>query len=382
MSGALSLATVQNSKCLRIDFKALLGFPSSLDIAFWQDGIDWVLKVEEEEPEYRSYLEEAPLPINLIFADPRYEDWITAIPQDIRHSILRYPEMGFTLLFHINHYQSAHDLYRDNPNLLWFLLFTARLKKWPEQKVLTLLSGKRRAILAACGQPSCDAAVRLLKKLTFEVYAEKEYDFIKRAFALPKYAQLNHYANINLKLLSTLIGYPELIGSALVKNLPPDVWPAEIFQLIDDIKRMFMGVNDPNGIDQPLRNIKSYEALRLFHDRLVVKLNRNRVDHLKVGNFPEPPLQGTKDIVPITGSKMLALEGISQSHCVRSYESRILEGTYYVYQVLSPERASLGVILKNNRPVLDQLYLSHNRPVSDSTRLKVLEWLNDKNNEI
>ncbi len=90
--------------------------------------------------------------------------------------------------------------------------------------------------------------------------------------------------------------------------------------------------------------------------------------------------QGNSHIVPITDFAGLRIEGLRQHHCVESYHSRISNGTYYVYQVLAPERATLGVKIHRDLSgrvdlSMDQLQGLQNKPVSHETTQAVLSWL-------
>jgi len=61
---------------------------------------------------------------------------------------------------------------------------------------------------------------------------------------------------------------------------------------------------------------------------------------------------------------------------VASYHSAVYIGHYYVYRILYPQRATLGLRLKyGSKPQLDQLKAFQNQPVSEQTNQFVLNWL-------
>ena len=60
--------------------------------------------------------------------------------------------------------------------------------------------------------------------------------------------------------------------------------------------------------------------------------------------FPKAPIKGVRgSIEPLMSAADLEREGKRQEHCVAVYISRVVAGTWYVYKVLHPERATLGL---------------------------------------
>lgn len=76
-------------------------------------------------------------------------------------------------------------------------------------------------------------------------------------------------------------------------------------------------------------------------------------------------------------------EGKQQQHCVVVYDRDIIAGRYYVYQILQPERATLGIKIKPDKIdpslrtlVIDQIQGSNNQTVTNQTRTAILTWFN------
>jgi len=363
---------------LVLNFQELFGYPSYLTINSWEQGIDWVLYVEGEEPEVRNYLTEAAVPLSFMAVRKEYNKWYKAIPDDIRDELLRYPEMSFTLLYHVNRYSAAYELFIRNPNLVWILLQFARSEKWDEAKVVELLNDKQVNILHACGLPNTRAAVKFIKKLSFDEYSTDQFKRIIEALGLPCYAKFNHNKSLDFPLLSLLVRFPVLLGSSLLNQYDSLNWTYKTESLLRDIGRIAEMLNQVETVNISVRRSKNTNELRVLHDRLAYKLNQEVIEGLAEGNFPEPPILGTDSIIPITGARELALEGKIQHHCVRSYEDPILNNEYYVYRVLTPERATLGLALhKELPPSIDQVLLSWNKPVSKETRNMIESWMSN-----
>ncbi len=361
---------------LIVDFNVLFGCASHLKISPWEHKVDWVLFVHGEEPEAREYLAEAAFPLECIAGNVEYKEWYQAIPEIVRHHIKRYPEMGFTILYHISHYSSAYELFISNPNLLWLLLCSARNDGWKESKVISLLNGKRPNILKACGLPDTRAAVKLVNKLDFDEFCIKKFWKIIEALNLPSYVKFNHHQNLDFSLFKILIRFPDLIGTPLMHHYDVLTWTINTEMLLQDIELISRRLNDVEQVKKRLQQCKNTREVEQLHDRLVERLNRQSNDKLPDNNFPEPPIAASKHIIPIRGSRELAIEGQKQHHCVRSYEGSIFKGSYYVYKVIAPERATLGLKLyKNSPPSINQLLLSCNKSVSIETQQLVEQWL-------
>lgn len=135
-----------------------------------------------------------------------------------------------------------------------------------------------------------------------------------------------------------------------------------------------------------LNGCRDLETLTIRHDLLTERMNRfNRcaLDHeTAVGNdvvYPPPPLPGNEVIVPILDSRTLKEESRQQQHCVAAFDNEIRLGRYFVYKILEPNRATLGVtVLKTKNGHLslpvDQLKGFQNRKVSAETEQSVLTW--------
>lgn len=99
--------------------------------------------------------------------------------------------------------------------------------------------------------------------------------------------------------------------------------------------------------------------------------------------FPEPPMAGNDNIIPLTNYGELLEESQTQQHCVASYHSKVIEGNYYVYRILAPERATLGVTIhksSGDKPVvyMDQLKGWQNKVVSEEVVQIVKAWMQQR----
>ncbi|NOQ94697.1 MAG: hypothetical protein GQ547_08715, partial [Methylophaga sp.] len=306
-------------------------------------------------------------------------DWYQSIPERIRQSISKYRHIDFAILYLTSHYHYAYELYQSHPKLFWFVLCEAKQQQWSEEKLVAVISMPRKDMMGQCSLPATKAAVRLLTKFDFERYDITALSLIKKVFELKSYQKINHHSVINLKLAKLMVRHPALIRPTFLHKLKEDEWNSHISNTLNDIFRMAEQLEVRNIIDA-ICGCNSNCELITVHDQLVRLQNQRMAVHAYKQKFdiafPSPPISGAENIIPIENGLVLIQEGVEQKHCEASYHDDILSGEYYVYQVLSPERATLGLRLTyGQRPKLDQLFLKMNKQVSEETRLVITHWL-------
>jgi len=359
---------------LIIDFSELLAYPSQLLINSWQQGINWMLKVNGVDELYE-YLEEAPIPLVFIKERECYHHWYNGIPEQIRQLAQHYKSIEFTALYLTSRYSAAYELFIHQPTLFFLLIKQAKEEKWEELKLTELLTYKRIDLLQACQLPARRSVLKLLQKMAFKHYGNPEYGYIKQLLALPNYEKLNHLESIDEFIAKLICRYPELVATRLINNYQKHHWQQSVYALFDDICRMATYV----GVENIIKRIgacESIDQVERVHDRLVDQLNQLEAAVLSEVNYQAPPFAGTDCIIPIINSQSLVEEGKEQRHCIASYHAHIVHRRYYVYRVTYPERATLGITLQEGlKPELDQLKLKRNHPVSEETNQYVLKWL-------
>ena len=357
-----------------IDFNELFNYPSQVMFSYWHKGINWLLSVNGEK-ESHEYLEEAPLPLEIIATRAEYKSWYDAIPQEIIDRIGPYKNSEFAILYLTSRYAAAYELFIDQPTLFWLLINKAKQDNWSEGAFVNHLQQKRTVLLKICQLPSQRSALKLIQQLKFERYSVAEYVIIEKLLNIPDYAKLNHIKIIDKPLIKLINRYPEMVGTRLINNYHPDDWQVGIYDLLTDIYRMVAGLGTANVTHQ-IGQCRTYRNIQTLHDRLVDEFNQLKTGTLPDVTYQDPPFLGTEHIIPITNSKELIIEGKEQKHCITSYHPSIFNKQYYVYRVTYPERATLGLTLKNGfKPEFDQLKLKRNFSVSNETKLYVLSWL-------
>jgi len=374
----------------------------------WQHGISW-RKVSVEDGEAKSKTKtrtktntntkvnthkdsftDSLFAIELVDHDA-FSSWRKQIPKTIIENLRIYTGNSVGMLTLLSRYQCIEELFTHNPILFWLAYTHAQRNHWTENQFVSTCQQKQIAILKACFFPATKSALKILSKLNMTRFSEKEYQLILELFNLD-YDKLNHHTQIDKQLIKFLNGYPELIDTRLIR-----LWDKDNFQLLTelvyDCERMSCRLNHKEEhFSQQIRQCHTLQAVRQLHTQLLLELNnkfkttRNQsLNKQRLANkvFPKPPLTGNKNIVPIKTVHQLCNEGRDQQHCVLSYDQDILQGHYYVYKVLRPERATLGIEIEqdqnqgSNQPIkyhLDQLKASRNMSVGMKTQQAVQAW--------
>lgn len=350
-------------------------------LSVWDHGIRWASK-------HHGTLEIMPLALDpglplLNPNNPWAAPWQKRIPAGVLEALAPFTTERWAMLCWASRSSKALDLLRSAPVLLWVLLVTARSEHWSDERIESALGMKRREILAACRLNPANSTLKLLTKFQALPFGSSAFELIRLWLKDPELGHsLRHYHTVTEALLRFLRQYPELAESPLARDAPQNDrdYFRDLGQWYADTQRM----RDEVGADDLNRHFYRHanlQAVRREHDRLVRRVNEQGVrprDEQPFIDFayPDPPLRGTETIVPITRYSELILEGKTQEHCIRSYHPDIQARGYYVYQVLHPQRATLGLRLKRGMaPRLDELKGHRNQPVSRETLESVQAWL-------
>jgi len=385
---------------LTIDLSKLLGKPASLILTSWKHGIVWSNVIDGEVELHKNPFEQSLFPIGFISHD-LLKPWRATIPEAVIKRLRIYGGNAFGMLNICSCFQSADELFANNPILFWLLFTYAQQHNWHEFEFVKTCRLKQTEILKAINLPATKSTLKLLHKIKARQFAQQEYELIRELLTLDVHG-LNHRTTISLPLIKLIIHFPLLLNSKLLNH-----WNGKgiklLSELVQDIEHMThrMGL-DRGAINQQLFSCRGIECVQRIHDKLVVQLNNKMIaittrnqehpkqsEALLIQPFPIPPLLGNKHIIPITNTNMLLEESKLQHHCVAAYDEEIIQGDYYVYQILAPERATLGIKVKRRllqqkgeQPNLkiDQLKGYRNKAVSRETKEAVMLWFNDKNN--
>jgi hypothetical protein len=369
---------------LFINFSQYVGYECIVKITSWDKSITWS-GITDTEILTISDISELGVPFVAICKTEEANPWLATFPEGLQKKLIDYESQYcgtmYVLLWFISRSQYARELFESNPLLVWLVLKTAQSQCWDIAFIYNLFSLKRVKILATCGLYESKAVLNIIKKLKLKHFKQHEFELIAEYDWQNVAKYLTHLPFIDGRLLKFLKNHPDLKTSKLIQKYSAD-WDWYDFEMT--LKDTLKMADDLQILDimTRIRACKGLSQLTTLHDRLVSRVNDKVIQDITLIEYGEPPIQETPNIIPITNNRDLHLEGKVQHHCIFAYHDRIARGEYFAYQILEPERATLG--LKKTVAgdyTIDQIYLKYNGIVSDATRELVKVWLNSSIDE-
>jgi PcfJ-like protein len=335
-----------------------------------------------------------------------------------------WPLLGFALAG-----PECLELAESHPALAFLLANTARAdgryraEMRPAERVAflrELARRPRRAILAALDLPATESMVRLLGKIPAQGLDIESLRLLRELPLLPPAAKaLRHLTRFNCGLLRIAVRQklwlhvgPQLLEEAAEENGDGFAF----FQLRDTIEMAeALGRQDEVGLvpsmavlvqlherlredyeARPQRNLRELrrreEAARAEQERHPVPARPFAPPPPVPAPLPPPPPSSASrrprvvrpqppappaGVVPLRTQAALAAEGREMDHCVATYGRKVERGTYLIYRVLEPERATLALSWNRIRAEwsIDQLSGFANQPVRPETKQFLREWL-------
>ena len=266
----------------------------------------------------------------------------------------------------------ARDLVVSNPALgiciSCALVWDTLHKQIEEGLIERLLHMKRRDACKLLGFPGTESVVRILAKVR-PVACEIPFLMrVRRRLSDPGLARiLSHLRKI---------GKDELEMAAHWEPSPHATLPLFLEVAAETTGNAARKLFDTERMMErsgkhfsPLRSAAEVERWYL---RLAREETRREAETL---SFPAPPIAGTDTILPIVHPKDLHEEGYLQRNCVGDYARDIASGRMYIYRLLTPERATVGIMLSDGRWQLWEISGSCNSRVSDGALAEIQTWL-------
>lgn len=374
---SMILCTCSKDKILTIDFSIYFKYPCKIAITPWEQGIYWT-NTSDPARKPPNYLDELNIPFRILMNETGTQAWLNSFPAEIHGKLLsfelKYPGFLSSLLWFISRDQYALELFMLQPRLTWLLLFSAKRYQWEESYVNRLFQKKRINILNACGLPAKHSALNFLSKFQSSIMTVCQYFLIKKVLTTTDYSKFNHLHIITEDKVKFLQKHPKMIKSKLFTTKQPEWNWYEFIHLVEDTQRLAKDLK--TDFYSRVKKCRNFRELQNLHDKLTEAENRINLLLVPKIKFSKPPIDGTENIVPIQNLYELTKEGQQQQHCVSTYQPKIIAKRYYVYKILNPERATLGIELTNHGTwKINQFVLKRNKKPSKATWIYVNNWL-------
>jgi hypothetical protein len=305
------------------------------------------------------------------------------VPEPVRRALLRYPDRRWHLLNLFARCPGALDLHASTPALCYMLasnwVFHTPAVKQPIRAARSMVRRKQREILGWLGFPATTSARNALRKLDPATITVENLLYLRDTLndpgREPLVRQLPRLSIGALRLLNDprLMNYasPRLLRE--IAACPDERSQPYSFRMLLDTCRMETQLN--GGMDLPL--FRDRQELRRRHDWLSVQVeSAYSADYLKLPEeLPPPPYRGTPEIVPISTTDGLREEGRTMRHCAGSYVWDVAEGRTYLYQVLTPVRATLSIVARGGGWRPGQMVAMGNQAVAPDIRTTVFDAL-------
>lgn len=343
----------------------------------WHEGVSWDSYILNRILNH-TYDDEAGVTLQAILKSDHGQYWAQTVPEKTLEALLRfenkYHELALSCLWFVSRSRYAEELLLSSSFLTWLILKHAVRERLPEEDVLVLFVRKRKSLLGLDGLPPETKLLNFFEYLDQKGIAVKEYKGLKKVILSHGYEDLVEFKTINDQILRLLISSPELLQYGFMKNLTSFKNVKNILMLVGEIK-IIGNYYEAGRYQQKLIKCKDEQALKRLH-REYLKRDIELLESIKTNElFPFPPIKGNDNIQYIRFNKELIQEGIEMNHCVAGYVENIMKGRYFVYKVLSPQRATLGLFVINGKLTVDQVKLKNNQKVSKSTLDMIKAWL-------
>lgn len=361
------------------DLSSLVGYPLQVNLnpPMHSKPLFWESWRGNELLAASRFLETPGLSLPTLF--PR--ELIESIPSEVRATAQSLPIFEFELMQAMLLAEEAAELAHSNRLLFVLLVAHAQKNHIDESEFLRLVKSKRTHILQVMGIEASNSLVKILARTeaNFEYYSDV-VAFTKVLRSPEKMQHLRHVKQL-------CVQHYDLLGLE-----PALVWPG-LFEMVNaqstfitsrQIVRLLRDSIQVGATTGQLRRLNTLAGLHALHDELVVRFNQfDRAQKVATyqrlhGAYPQPPLEGTEQIQPLTSWNDLLEEGQKLHHCVGSYHRLVASGKLFIYRVVGDERLTLSIGSTPHGWRLDELRGYCNALASHESNELVEEWLRER----
>lgn len=306
--------------------------------------------------------------------------FLESIPHEVRTLVAEFPTRHWHLLSMIARCPATLDLVREQPAMAAAMasnwVFRKGTSKDAMRWIRKMLPRRRREILTALGFPEQELSTRIISKIPAEDSSIDMLLHVRRLLRHPDLQKiLAHIKVLDAPVLGLILSKNrKLIHRRVLMQVAEDEKLPVDRKLIPAMLHHYVYMWNRTQTTGDIKVFQTVQSLITAYDALFEQY-LNGKQRVQIEGFPEPPLLGTESIVPITNRETLVAEAMAQRNCVSTYLPRIAAGNFYVYSMLSPERATIGLRRVDTRWVLSEVTGYRNAPVSHECAEQLNRWL-------
>jgi hypothetical protein len=280
------------------------------------------------------------------------QPFVEQIPGEIRELIAPLRNRAWHLLCMMARCPGAIDLFRNNPALAFALsghwIYREHPVRNPMRAARALVNRRHRDILAWMGFPGTKSTQQIFRKIAVHRLDPLALRKLKEALLDPaRHKALRHVSVITTPVLSVILREDlfRLSTMSLLEELAEnDAQGDRVLSIMRDTCRL----DEQQGGGHLPAPFRTARALIDRHDELAGMQRRQNIRLVRNTVFPDPPYAGHAQCQPVRTMKELLEEGLEMRHCVASYAEDVAAGSFYVYRILQPVRATLAISWRDN----------------------------------
>ena len=357
--------------CLRIST-----WNEGLEVQYFEDEI-WVNS--SHDPNFR------------IFNKSDYESdhpvrsFIKSIPCDILMKVKQFDMNQLTILRLLKEYPISIDILEHSPSVYCILADWVQSNEITTLESVTILKQKRRSILSIIfKKPVSEASIRFLSKYIGNGHDRLELDTLKKtcldSCILEGFSRIKSFGWNEMRMAAR---YPFLISYQFF-------WDAIYWET--DISYLLSKLQDTQRLGKQLiihdyqvtiEDCRTVEELANLHDRWTERMyevddeeiERRFLSRYGAQKFPDPPLPGNDNIIPIVNSFELFREVQLLSDFAETYVNEVSNEEIFLYRVYGQERGTIELRIENGKPTAGKFIRPFNKPPNENTKTMIQDWL-------
>ena len=357
---------------------------ASLRISSWDKGLNIQYKEGEN---WINSLHDPNLPI---FNQSDYESdhpirsFIKSIPDCLLIKVKQFKINQLTILRLLKEYQVSIDILEHSPSVYCIFADMVQSNEVQVTEAVSILKLKRRQILSIIFErPVSNASIRFLNKYIANGYDQLELDTLKKACLdrrlLEGFNRIDSFGwnELRMAVRFKLITSYQFFWDAVQNGVEISYLRSKL----RDIESLAEQITI-HDYQSSIESCQTIEDLTDLHDRWTTRLYEVGDEYIEnrflsrygAQQFPEPPLPGNDNIIPVVTSSELFKE-VQRLNCfAETIVNEIMNDEVFIYKVYGPERGTLKLQIENGKPIKWKFITESNSSKNTDTRNMIHNW--------